>query len=84
MGRTSDLKRQYSEAYRSNDRTAMAEARDSWMNLQASRRRNGYDAKPLSDLLKAPNEQRKREAGVTGGVTHTRANEGMVKSLQEL
>ena len=39
----------------------MAEARDSWKKLQDARKRNDMKPQPMSSLLKAPQEQRKRE-----------------------
>lgn len=60
--RTTDLKRDYVQAYRSNDIEKMAKVRAKWMETQDARRALGYKVQPLSTLLKAPQEQRKREA----------------------
>lgn len=60
--RTSQLKRQYVEAYRDGDGATMQEVRQSWMETQDARRRLGIKVQPLSELLKAPQEQRKRES----------------------
>lgn len=59
--RATKVKNQYARAFRERDAEGMAEARDAWMKLQAARRRNDLKPQPLSSLLKAPQEQRKRE-----------------------
>lgn len=59
--RATKVKNQYARAFREKDAEGMAEARDAWMKLQAARRRNDLKPQPLSSLLKAPQEQRKRE-----------------------
>jgi hypothetical protein len=60
--RTSQLKRQYVQAYRSGDGAKLQEIRAEWQDTQQARRRLGFKVQPLSTLLKAPQEQRKREA----------------------
>lgn len=59
--RTSQLKRQYVQAYRSGDGAKLQEIRAEWQDTQQARRRLGFKVQPLSTLLKAPQEQRKRE-----------------------
>ena len=59
--RATKVKNQYAKAFRERDAEGMAEARDAWVKLQAARRRNDFKPQPLSSLLKAPQEQRKRE-----------------------
>jgi hypothetical protein len=81
--RSKELKNQYARATRDNDAAEMADLRDKWMSLQQSRVKNGYDRKPLSELLKAPREQMKRERGVVGGVETKKANRGFVRGLTE-
>jgi hypothetical protein len=82
--RTNDVKQQYSRAYRAGDTEAMAQARDEWTRVQAARRAAGYQPKPLSDLLKAPREQGKRERITIGGVQGRRGDQGMLRQLEEL
>lgn len=82
--RTPDVKKAYTEAYRSGDAEKMAEARQEWMDLQASRVRNGYTRQPLSELMRAPMEQAKRERSAKAGVTATRYNKGFVGELEGL
>jgi hypothetical protein len=81
--RTSQVKRQYVEAYRSGDGAALAEARDDWRNLQAHRQANGYKPRPLGDLLKAPREQQKREGRVVGGIQYRKGDEGVAQRMME-
>jgi len=79
--RTSALKRQYANAVHDNDADGMREAREAWTATQAARREVGYKVQPLSELLKAPQERRKREAAVTGGVQHGKDNADFVSRL---
>jgi hypothetical protein len=82
--KASEIKRAYARAYRKGDGAALSEARQDWEKLQQSRVRNGYTRQPLSTLLKAPQEQTKRERGVVGGVTTNKANKGFVRQTSEL
>lgn len=82
--KASEIKRVYARAYRKGDGAALSEAREDWEKLQQSRVRNGYTRQPLSTLLKAPQEQAKRERGAVGGVTTNRANRGFVRQTSEL
>lgn len=81
--RSSEIKRDYTQAYKKGDGEAMTEAREEWNRLQESRARNGYTRQPLANLLKAPAEQRKRERETIGGVTVNKANRGFVKRITE-
>lgn len=80
--RTSQLKNKYAAAVRKNDTDTMREVREDWMQTQAARRKLGYEVQPLSTLLKAPQEQRKREAATTAGVQTNRSNQGFIVALQ--
>ncbi len=80
--RTSTLKREYSEAVRNNDTAAMREAREDWLATQVARRELGFSVQPLSELLRAPREQLKRERSTIGGVQTRANNEGFVEALQ--
>jgi hypothetical protein len=53
------------------------------MKLQEARVRAGLKRQPLSNLLKAPREQSKRERETAGGVQFTRASRGMVEDIVE-
>ena len=82
--KASEIKRAYTRASKENDTAAQAKAREDWKKLQESRAKNGYTKQPLSSLLKAPQEQRKRERNVAGGVQFNRANKGFVRQTSEL
>jgi hypothetical protein len=82
--KTSELKREYVRAYSDNDAEAKKDVIEAWVKLQKSRAENGYTRQPLSDLLKAPQEKRKRERNTVGGVAVNKANRGFVKKTSEL
>jgi hypothetical protein len=81
--RTSDIKKAYAKAYRSNDAAGMAEAREDWKKLQDSKVREGFKRQPLSNLLKAPREQRKRERQTVGGVQFDTGTRRFVRELPQ-
>jgi hypothetical protein len=81
--RTTELKNQYTKAVRNGDNAAMAAARESWTKLQAAKAKNGLQRKPLSDLLKAPAEQRKRERDTVDGVQYTKATKKLAQQYAE-
>jgi hypothetical protein len=78
--RTTRVKNDYAKAVREKDTDAMAEARQAWTKLQEARVRNGYTKQPMSNLLKAPQEQSKREKNTAGGVAFNKQNRGFVES----
>lgn len=80
-GKTTEIKNAYAKAYRAGDAQGMAEARQKWMDIQQSRVKNGYSRQPLSTLIKAPVEQRKREMNSAGGVGFDRGNRRFVQEL---
>lgn len=59
--RSTDIRKDYVEAYKKGDGEGMTEARQAWADMQESRKRNGFKIQPISELFKAPLEQRKRE-----------------------
>jgi hypothetical protein len=81
--RTTKLKNQYTKADRQGDMDAKAKAREEWKSLQDARVRNGLERKPLSDLLKAPSEQRKREKETVGGIQYTKATKKLAQQYAE-
>ena len=81
--RTTRIKNDYVKASRANDAAGMREAREAWSRLQDTRVKNGYNRRPLSDLLKAPQEQRKRERNTAGGVQFNSSNRRFVEELSE-
>jgi hypothetical protein len=80
--KASEIKRAYARAYRSG--VGLSDARNDWEELQQSRVRNGFKRQSLSVLLKAPQEQAKREKSVVGGVQTNKANRGFVRQTSEL
>ena len=82
--RTAELRKKYNEAYRSGDAQARLDVQAEWMELQDSRRRNGYVAQPLSQLLRAPMEQARRERDTVGGVQARQQNAGFVQQTRDL
>lgn len=77
-GKVRDIKRDYNEAYREGDGAKLEELREQWVNLQSFRRDYGFKAHPLSELMKAPAEQAKRERNTLNGVQFTNQNRGFV------
>jgi hypothetical protein len=68
--RTTRIKNDYAKAVRQKDTAAMQEAREAWTKLQQARQRNGLKPQPVSNLLKAPQEQAQREKRTVGGVSY--------------
>mgnify|MGYP007019853586 FL=1 len=81
--RSAELKRRYTRAFRDNNRNEMARLRDEWRSLQNARRRVGFKVQPLSQLTRAPMEQRRREARTIGGVQFTPSTRGFVERLTQ-
>ena len=78
--RSTRIKNDYAKAVRQKSPEAMAEARQAWTKLQEARVRNGYTKQPMSNLLKAPQEQAKREKNTRDGVPFNKQNAGFVAS----
>jgi hypothetical protein len=68
--RSKRIKNDYAKAVRQKDTAAMQEAREAWTKLQQTRQRNGLKPQPVSDLLKAPQQQAQREQRTVGGVQY--------------
>jgi hypothetical protein len=66
--RTGEIKHRYVKAWKEGDGDTMAEMRQEWQDVQMSKARNGFAKQPMSDLVRAPREQRKRERNTAGGV----------------
>lgn len=77
--KASRLKNEYSRAVRSNDSDARRQAIEKWQRLQNSRREAGFKPQPLSTLMKAPQEQAKRERNTSGGVQFNTQNRQFVQ-----
>ena len=81
--RTTRIKNDYAKAVREKDTAAMAEARTAWTKLQQTRQRNGLTPQPVSNLLKAPQEQRAREQRTVGGVAYREGQQKLAESVAE-
>jgi len=81
--RSSEIKRAYVEAFEDNDAAALEQARRDWQDMQATRKRLGLAPQPMSQLIRAPMEKRRREAAAVGGVAADKQTEGFVRNLME-
>jgi hypothetical protein len=66
--RTGEIKHRYVKAWKEGDGDTMAEMRQEWQDVQMSKAKNGFAKQPMSDLVRAPREQMKRERNTAGGV----------------
>ncbi len=82
--RTSEIKRDYVKAVKEKDTAGMAEARKEWMDLQNAKAKQKLQRQPLSDLMKAPQEQKKRERNVESGVPTTKSNKQFIKEVSKI
>jgi hypothetical protein len=81
--RTTKIKQQYVKAYRDKDQAGIREAREAWAKLQDAKRRNGVKVSPVSDLIRAPRDQAKRERDTVGGVQFTGSNRAMAQQIAQ-
>ena len=81
--RTTRIKNNYVAAMRKGDTATAAEAREAWKNLQDAKVRNGLKRSPLSDLLKAPREQQKRERNTRDGIQFNRSTQRAAEEIAE-
>lgn len=81
--RSSEIKRAYVEAFEGNDAAGLEQARRDWQDMQATRKRLGLAPQPMSQLIRAPMEKRRREAAAVGGVAADKQTEGFVRNLME-
>jgi len=79
--RSTRIKSDYTKAVRNNDMAARTEAMRKWAELQDARMNQGYKRQPMSDLLRAPQEQAKRERQTLGGVQFNRMNRQLVEEV---
>jgi hypothetical protein len=79
--RTTRVKNDYVRAVKDNDAAAKQSAREAWQKLQRTRQENGLKMQPLSDLLKAPQEQAKRERMTVGGVQYTKGTRKLAEEI---
>jgi hypothetical protein len=81
--RTTRIKNNYVAAMRKGDTAAAAEAREAWKKLQDAKVKNGLKRSPLSDLLKAPREQQKRERNTRDGIQFNRSTQRAAEEIAE-
>jgi hypothetical protein len=79
--RTTKIKNDYVKAAREGDSEAQGEAREAWKALQEAKKRNGVNTTPLSELLRAPAEQKKREKMTVGGVQYTKGTRKLAEEI---
>lgn len=77
--KASRIKNEYARAVRSNDSDARRAAIEKWQRLQNSRREAGFKPQPLSTLMRAPQEQAKRERNTAGGLQFNTQNRQFVQ-----
>jgi len=76
------LKRDYAKAAKDRDTAEMARLRKAWVDLQANK--PAGERQPLSELLKAPTAQRKREQQTAGGVQYSARTRQRAEELADL
>jgi hypothetical protein len=82
--RTGEIKRDYVKAVNAKDTASMAKARQEWVELQNVKDKQKLKRQPLSDLLKAPQEQKKREGSVEAGVPVSKSNKQYIKEVSKI
>ena len=80
MDRTTRLKNDYSKSVKAGE--GVSEVRDAWAKLQEKRVESGLTRQPMSTLLRAPQEQNKREKQTVGGLQYNKNNKREVESMQ--
>ena len=81
--RTTWMKNQYVKAYKEGDDQQLAELRQRWLDMQATKRELGFTTQPLSNLLKSIQEANKREANTVGGIQVRTNNRKFVEQFVE-
>ena len=76
--RTSEIQQRYVKAWREGDGDTMSDMRTEWQTLQTSKARNGFTRQSMSDLVRAPREQQKRERNTLNGVQFRKNNRQFV------
>lgn len=75
-----DIKYKYTKAVKEGDSGEIAELQKEWASLQEAKVRNGFKRDGLSTLLKAPQEQAKRERNAIEGVEYKKNSRGFVQA----
>lgn len=79
--RTAAIKRGYYEAVKNRDGAAKRSYRQQFQSLQTERRRNGYTAKPISDLTRSVTDRGARAKDQIGGVKYDKESKRFVKNM---
>jgi hypothetical protein len=82
--KAADIKGRYARASQDGNGDAMETAREHWRELQEARVENGLARQPMSDLLRVPLEQRKRERTIQGGVEYSKGARRLGQQLTEM
>jgi hypothetical protein len=69
---TDAMKLQYDRAFKAKDTGTLQDLRAKWQQIQQGRVEDKFKREPMSNLIKAPMEQRKRERMTIGGVESTK------------
>jgi hypothetical protein len=82
--KVSQIKREYVQAYRDGDAEKLAEARADW--AEVGQRMKAHDLQPpkVSDLVKAPHAQAKKDKSLIEGVQTSKRTAGAARQLAEL
>jgi hypothetical protein len=75
--RSTKIKADYVRAIRAGESTE--ESRKAWTKLQEARVENGYTRQPMSELIRAPQSQTKRERQTINGVQFNKTNKRFVE-----
>jgi hypothetical protein len=82
--KVSQIKRDYVEAYRSGDADKLAEARSDFADMQARMKAHDLPPAKLSDLIKAPHEQAKKDRAMVAGVPVTKRTAAAAQQLADI
>lgn len=81
--RSTRIKNEYIKAVKDGDAAGRTEAMGAWRKLQETRRESGFRIQPMSDLIKAPMAQAKRERDTRNGVQFNRSSRGYAEEMTE-
>jgi hypothetical protein len=82
--RTGEIKHRYIKAWKDGDGDTMAEMRQQWLDVQQSKTKNGFARQSMSDLVKAPREQMKKERNTNEGVQFQKGSRRFVQEAAGL
>lgn len=82
--KSTQMQEAYARASRDRDVNEMSDLRSAWQEMQSQRQELGFKRAPLSELLKAPADQRKRELHSVDGLEYKDTDKGFVRKLSSL